>query len=135
MIYSSIKKREIYNTLINAFLFIIYLKVNIHLNLLFKEKSIKTCKINIAIIKKHFNWDPPLLFAAVLWRRAVSGFTTPASSPRESLFTDDIESDRRFYLPIDRSSSPGIHSGQDFKLSTWRTRQQKRTREKLLWLP
>lgn len=83
-------------------------------------------------LKAFYYWDPPLLSAGVLWRRAVSEFTTPASSPRESLFTDDTD---LFYLPIDRSSSPGIHSGQDFKLSTWRTRQQKRTREKLLWLP
>lgn len=96
MICSSIKKKEFYNTLINAFLIIIYLKVNINLNLLFKEKTVKTCKKKHRYLKAFYYWDPPLLSAGVLWRRAVSEFTIPASSPRESLFTDDID---RFIYP------------------------------------
>lgn len=35
--------------LINVFLIIIYLKVNINLNFLFKEKIVKICKKNIVI--------------------------------------------------------------------------------------
>lgn len=35
--------------LINVFLIIIYLKVNINLNFLLKEKIVKICKINIGI--------------------------------------------------------------------------------------